>query len=71
MNSARLLITMQTMKDPVMAADGHTYERVAIEEWLKKNSISPQTGLTKQHLVDKVFSCVDEGLAARWVDSVE
>ncbi|KAK7254294.1 hypothetical protein SO694_00009313 [Aureococcus anophagefferens] len=26
-------ITFELMKDPVMAADGHTFERVAIEQW--------------------------------------
>ena len=31
--------------DPVSAADGHTYERVAIEEWLATGSrTSPSTG---------------------------
>ena len=28
---------------PVTAADGHTYERVAIEEWLKTKGTSPMT----------------------------
>lgn len=36
-------ITMETMKDPVIAADGHTYERGAMEEWLSKNNTSPIT----------------------------
>jgi hypothetical protein len=26
-------VTDELMKDPVVAADGHTYERAAIEEW--------------------------------------
>ena len=26
-------ISCEVMKDPVMAMDGHTYERVCIEEW--------------------------------------
>ena len=39
-------ITCDIMRDPViLAGDGHTYERKAIEEWLRKgNLISPATG---------------------------
>jgi len=33
------------MADPVIAADGHTYERAAITEWFKESSLSPMTGL--------------------------
>jgi len=32
------------MVEPVIAADGHTYEKAAIEAWLQQNSISPVTG---------------------------
>ena len=31
------------MKEPVVAADGHTYERSAIETWLAENATSPIT----------------------------
>jgi len=37
-------ITQELMNDPVIAADGHTYERVAIERWLKMNTTSPKSG---------------------------
>lgn len=42
-------ITLELLVDPVMAADGHTYERVAIEEHFRqtkggKNPRSPATG---------------------------
>ena len=37
-------ITCELMADPVMACDGHTYERRAIERWLLKARISPKTG---------------------------
>ena len=30
--------------DPVSAADGHTYERCAVQEWLVSHSASPMTG---------------------------
>lgn len=36
-------ITMELMKDPCIGPDGHTYERVAIEQWLIRNTISPMT----------------------------
>ena len=32
------------MKDPVVTADGHTYEREAIEDWLLTHDSSPITG---------------------------
>jgi len=34
-------ITQVLMTDPVMAMDGHTYERSAIEKWLETNNTSP------------------------------
>ncbi|BDA46007.1 probable E3 ubiquitin-protein ligase RGLG2 at N-terminal half [Coccomyxa sp. Obi] len=34
-------ITQDVMKDPVMAADGYTYERLAIESWLENHVTSP------------------------------
>ena len=36
-------ITQDVMKDPVMLMDGHSYERKAIEDWLKRSSRSPMT----------------------------
>jgi len=41
----RCPLTLELFCDPVSAADGHTYERVAIEEWLSTGSrTSPSTG---------------------------
>ena len=40
-------INLTIMKDPVIMADGQTYEREAIEKALKKSPLSP---ITKQHL---------------------
>jgi len=45
----RCPITYEKMKDPVIAADGHTYERLAIEIWLKKHDTSPLTNLRLPH----------------------
>ena len=39
------------MEDPVIAADGHTYERQAIEHWFFNHSISPSTGKELQHRI--------------------
>jgi GTP-binding protein EngB required for normal cell division len=49
-------ITLQVMKDPVVAADGHSYERSAISEYFQSSmgSRSPITGLSlaNQNLFD-------------------
>ena len=37
-------ITLSLMRDPVIAADGHSYERDAITQWFAANSTSPKTG---------------------------
>mmetsp|Transcript_89799 Transcript_89799/g.187679 ORF Transcript_89799/g.187679 Transcript_89799/m.187679 type:complete len:791 (+) Transcript_89799:140-2512(+) len=42
-------LTMQPLKDPVIASDGHTYERKAMEAWLRVTSTSPLTGTLLQH----------------------
>ena len=39
-------ITAEIMTDPVSTADGFTYERTAISEWLRTNDTSPSTGAT-------------------------
>lgn len=42
-------ITSEPMIDPVVAADGHTYERVAIARWLQTSDKSPLTGSVLPH----------------------
>lgn len=37
-------ITYELMREPVVASDGHTYEKHAIEKWLKTNHTSPRSG---------------------------
>jgi len=44
---------MRRMVDPVVTADGHTYERAAIEQWLRVHDTSPMTG---QPLPSKTLS---------------
>ena len=46
-------ILQQRMRDPVIAADGYTYERVAMTSWIKSHgerTISPMTGERLEHL---------------------
>ena len=38
-------ITKDVMQDPVLAADGYTYERLAIEAWMERSNTSPITNL--------------------------
>lgn len=48
---ALLLLTVQeVMTQPVIAADGHTYERKAMQEWLQHHNTSPVTGSTLAHM---------------------
>lgn len=42
-------LTLEVMADPVTAADGHSYERASIEQWLRSSSISPLTGAALAH----------------------
>ena len=59
------------MQDPVIAADGHTYERQAMEDWLTCHSTSPVTGqkLHSLRLIHNVaIRCAirDHDLAPQW-----
>ena len=40
-------ISYQVMEDPVVATDGHSYERAQIERWFKEHDRSP---ITNQHM---------------------
>ncbi|CAI5475064.1 unnamed protein product [Closterium sp. Yama58-4] len=42
-------ISQKRMTDPVVAADGFTYERYMIEQWLERNNTSPITGQPFPH----------------------
>jgi hypothetical protein len=41
----RCPIPFELFTDPVMCSDGHTYERRAIEDWLRSSDRSPNTNL--------------------------
>ena len=42
-------ITFEIMDDPVVAADGYTYEATAIAAWMARHSTSPMTNLPLAH----------------------
>ncbi|CAF2977641.1 unnamed protein product [Rotaria sp. Silwood2] len=54
-------------RNPVVAQDGHTYERAAIEDWIRRNGRSPITqqrlsieNLYPNHLVEKIVGSFEE-----------
>ncbi|CAF0733855.1 unnamed protein product [Adineta steineri] len=56
-------LTLAVFTDPVIAADGFTYERSAITKWLEKNDRSPMTNqklanknLNPNHIVKQIIS---------------
>jgi U-box domain len=42
-------ISFDIMDDPVVCADGHSYDRVNIERWLAASNRSPKTNLPLAH----------------------
>lgn len=52
-------ITHEIFKDPVVACDGHTYERSSIEKWLKTKNISPRSGVVMVIFMLQSWKIVD------------
>ncbi len=54
-----LHLTQDLMQDPVVASDGYSYERAAIEKWLLTRDTSPMTnaplGLKVGHGLSQIF----------------
>jgi WD40 repeat protein len=50
-------LTNQYLINPVLVADGCFYEKQAIEDWLKKNDISPKTKYKLEH--KQLYTCPD------------
>lgn len=42
-------ISFEIMSDPVICADGHSYDRPSIEAWLRNHDTSPRTGMKLPH----------------------
>ncbi len=63
-NSCYCRLTRSIFIEPVLAMDGHTYEKTAIEDWLSKIGTSPATGqpLFKEQLIPNlaVREIIDE-----------
>lgn len=59
----------EVMRDPVIAADGFTYERSAIEAWFKKSGTSP---MTNQPLPNKALipNHLARSAVAKWLPHV-
>lgn len=58
-------ITLEIMNCPVLASDGHTYEKNAIIEWLKTKDTSPMTNLKISKILTPnhtIKSLIDEHL---------
>lgn len=43
------MAAQELLVDPVIAADGFTYERKAIEEWIARKATSPMTNAPLLH----------------------
>lgn len=73
-------ISKELLVDPVVAGDGHTYERACIQQWLKTSTKSPKTNLplpttalttcelTRQAIAALIEAdVVDDEMAATWL----
>eukprot|EP00892_Ulva_mutabilis_P003541 jgi/Ulvmu1/1559/UM110_0022.1 len=53
-------ISREVMENPVLASDGHVYERAQIEAWLKAHQTSPMTNMAMRPEVRPVLSLRSE-----------
>ena len=68
-------ITYELLREPVVALDGHTYEKSAIEKWLKSNHTSPRSGeimedsiLPNTNLKKLIHDLINEGGAGLYTN---
>ena len=54
------------MVDPVIAADGHTYERAAFQNWLHHSAMSPVDGTPLKHARLVTNQAIKKALAIHW-----
>jgi len=64
-NSFLCPIGCELMREPVMAADGHTYERVQIEEWIQRKGDSVKSPKTNERLAHTCTHHADSQLRAQ------
>jgi len=62
-------ISNDLMKDPVICADGHTYEREAIQKWIRRKASSPMTNQRLQEPVQLIPNHALRSLISNFVDS--
>ncbi len=60
-------ITMLYMRNPVMASDGHLYEKYAIKQWIK-GSHNPTSPLTRELITRKVYQA---NIIKNKIDNIE
>jgi hypothetical protein len=70
-------ITYALMREPTVASDGHTYEKSAIEKWLRTSNKSPRTGeplentlVTNLNLKKLIQDIVQEGGAGFYTKDI-
>ncbi|XP_071978045.1 WD repeat, SAM and U-box domain-containing protein 1 [Engystomops pustulosus] len=61
-------ITCEIMKEPVIASDGYSYERKAIESWISTKRTSPMTNLPLENLLLTPNRTLKMALN-RWLDT--
>ncbi|KAM9305674.1 WD repeat, SAM and U-box domain-containing protein 1 [Gastrophryne carolinensis] len=61
-------ITWEVMRDPVIASDGYSYERKAIENWINTRRTSPMTNLPLENLLLTPNRTLKMALN-RWLDT--
>lgn len=59
-------ITYVIMDDPVIAMDGYTYERLAIETWFRANQTSPMTNVVLDDTITLIPNFTMRSLIASW-----
>ena len=75
-------ITHQVMEDPVVAADGHSYERDSIVRWMRDHTTSPLTNeplfseylfsnITLRNLISVLWRSAPELLAREQSDRLQ
>jgi len=67
-NSYLCPITCELMMDPVIASDGFSYERIAIERWFSSNRNSPLT-LLRLDSIDLLSNHGLKGAISEWLDN--
>ena len=70
-------ITYELLREPVVALDGHTYEKSAIEKWLKSSHTSPRNGETMEdsivpnlNLKKLIQDMINEGGAGLYTNDI-